>query len=172
MPLRRITFTLLPCALVLHALVACAQAPAAAACGYQPVPLAPLSPQEFAGSVAGVQVSLHSERADPAVESFPDSDLQIRRAGARCAVDGGVWQRRGVFVAGDGQTVAAIESSGSNDMLVFISSADCRRRGQIDVSNSRWRFVDRAVEVTPAAGADRTPRRHGLDTSCRPGAPR
>jgi hypothetical protein len=157
----------LPAALVFPMFPACAQSPISGRCGYQPVSLA-ADGAVFSGRVGDVQIRLHSERPGPSVESFPDSPLHISSTGARCEAEGGVWQRRGVWVAGDGRTVAAIESSGSGAVLVFFSVEDCQRVGQIDVSGSRWRIVGRHVETTPALGAERTPRRRQLGTDCRP----
>lgn len=151
-------------------LTACAQPPAAVDCGWQTVPIAPVGPREFAGRVGTTEIRLQSEREGTQVESFPDSALHIGRPAGVCAADGGVWQRRGVFVSADDRTVAAIESSGSNDSLVFFDTANCRRVGEIDVSNARWRFVDRGVEITPAAGTTGSTRTHTLDADCRPRA--
>ncbi len=167
MRLRHLTTLWLPAVLVFPTNMSFAQLPSSGGCGYQPVSLA-ADRAVFSGQVGEVTIRLHSERTGPAVESFPDSPLHISSTGARCEAEGGVWHRRGVWVANDGRTVAAIESSGSGAVLVFFSVEDCQRVGQIDVSGSRWRFVERNVETTPALGADRTPRRHGLNAACRP----
>ncbi|MFN7724398.1 MAG: hypothetical protein ACK5QH_04950 [Rubrivivax sp.] len=168
MRLRHLFNPLLPAALVLPVFLACAQSPSSGSCDYQPVSLA-ADGAVFSGRVGEVQIRLHTERTDQLVDSFPDSSLHISSArGARCQAEGGVWHRRGVWVASDGRTVAAIESSGSGAVLVFFSVEDCQRVGQIDVSGSRWRIVGRHVETTPALGAERTPRRRQLGTDCRP----
>lgn len=161
--------TWLAAALAGMVLTACAQPPAAPGCGWQVVPMAPVAPREFAGRVGTTEIRLHSERDSPDVESFPDSALKIGSPSGHCAAEGGVWQRRGIHVSADGRTVAAIESSGSNDMLAFFDTASCRRAGEIDVSNARWRFVDRGVEITPVGGAART---RALGADCRPPARR
>lgn len=142
------------------ALPACSGAPPApGTCRFTPVVLQPEAPRRFAGQAAGVELRLTSERDGAEVESFPDSPLHIRSAVRSCETEGGVWQRRGFFVAADGRTLAALESSGSNDTLVFIDTPSCRRVGRIDVSGSHWRFVDGAVLAA---------RPHRLDAACRP----
>lgn len=140
-----------------------------AGCRYEPLAIERVAPRQFAGRTSALEVRLSAERDGADVESFPDSALAIRRAGGgACDAEGGVWQRHGVFVAADGRTVAALESSGSNDLLVFFDSASCRRAGEIDVSNARWAFRGAEVVVTPAAQPAGAPRIHRLDAACRP----
>jgi len=140
------------------------------ACRYGPIAITSTAPRRFVGRAGALEVRLTSERDGTDIESFPDSALAIRRADGRgCEAEGGVWQRSGVYVADDGRTVAAIESSGSNDLLVFFDSASCRRVGEIDVSNTRWQFRGAEIVATPA-GAARPTRVVRLDASCRPPA--
>lgn len=149
-------------------LAACGHRPASGGCEYQTVHIAAVAPREFVGRVGTVEIRLSSARDGAQVESFPDSKLVIGRPGSSCEAEGGVWQRRGIFVAGDGRTVAAIESSGSNDVLVFLDTESCQRAGAIDVSNAHWHFDDHGVVIAPVGAATATPHVHGLEAACRP----
>jgi hypothetical protein len=162
----------LPATLLAAVLPACGGAPAAPeACRYEALTIALVAPREFAGRAGALEVRLESGRDGPDVQSFPDSALAIRRGDARCEVEGGVWQRAGMFVSADRRTLAALESSGSNDTVVFVDTASCRRVGTVDVSGTRWQFVPGRIEATPAGSGGR-PRAHPLDAACRPAASR
>ena len=99
------------------------------------------------------EVRLRDRREDAQVEVFAGSAIEIRRLsdGQACSVEGDVWARCFVFVSANKRTLMVLESSGSNDSLLFVDTRNCMRRAEIDVSSARWEVRAADLIVTPVA---------------------
>lgn len=152
--------------------IACSGLAQAGACHWTPVSVNPADKGIYSGQAAAVELRLTDDRPDARVEVFADSDLALRRLpdGPSCTLAGGVWSRKGFHVSADGRTLAALESSGSNDSLVFVDTARCARVGSVDVSNSHWTLHGRDLRLEPTGATARSKSRVRLNASCRPPA--
>ena len=95
--------------------------------------------------------------------------MTLRRSqpAGECVVDdGGVWGRDGVWLSGDGRTLATLEGSGSSGELVFRDASTCAKVGTLDVSGRQWRVQGRTLVLHAAAVKD-ADRRVPLDAACR-----
>lgn len=157
-----------PALFVAALLVVTGCAAGAPVCVLEQVNITALGAGVYTGGNARLELRLRDDRADLAVQLFPDSEIEFRRAGATvCIAPGGVWSRRAFFMSRDGATVVALESSGSSDALVFFDSANCRRVGTLDVSNGTWSITGSDITLRPTEPG-RPVMRHALNASCRP----
>lgn len=145
----------------------------ACACSLQKVEIAPLAAENgdtYHGTVGDVEVLFHNDVKDHPVTLFPEPPMTLRqlRPAAECMVDdGGVWDREGVWLSGDGRTLVTTESSGSALDLVFRDTRTCAKVGRLDVAGVRWHVDGQQLVLDGAAGKHRA-RRVPLDAACRP----
>lgn len=149
----------------------------ACACTFQNVPITPVTIENgdtYHGTAGGVEVLFHNDVKDHAVTQFPEPPMTVRlsQPASECVVDdGGVWGREGVWLSGDGRTLATLEGSGSAEDLVFRDTRSCAKVGTVDVAGKQWRAKGAALLLRPASGKG-AERRVALDAACRPAAPR
>jgi hypothetical protein len=95
------------------------------------------------GSAQQVEVCFFNAKEAGEIEVFPEALLTIRdlRSGKQCAVDGGVWVRKDVYLGAQGKTLLTHEYSGSNAFLMFYDTATCRKLSEVDVSTKKWTLV-------------------------------
>jgi len=145
----------------------------ACACTFQKLPIVPVGSENgdtYRGFADGIEVLFHNDVRDHPVTQFPEPPMTLRRSqpAGECVVDdGGVWGRDGVWLSGDGRTLATLEGSGSSEDLVFRDTHTCAKVGTLDVSGRQWRVQGRTLVLHAAAGKD-ADRRVPLDAACRP----
>jgi hypothetical protein len=145
----------------------------ACACTFQKVAIGPVGAENgdtYHGTAGGVEVLFHNDVTDHAVTQFPEPPMTVRQLqpAAECVVDdGGVWGRDGVWLSGDGRTLATIEASGSAEDLVFRDTRTCAKVGTVDIAGRQWKAQGHAL-VLHAAAAKGADRRVPLDAACRP----
>ena len=144
----------------------------ACACSFTKVAIAPVTVENgdtYHGSALGVEVLFHNDVTDHAVTQFPEAaDDRAARAPAGDRVDdGGVFDRAGVWLSGDGLTLATIEGSGSAEDLVFRDVSSCAKVATLDVAGQQWRVEGKVLVLHKSAG-HRGDRRVPLDATCRP----
>lgn len=148
----------------------------ACACSFTKVAIAPVTVENgdtYHGSALGVEVLFHNDVTDHAVTQFPEAPMTVRRAqpAGECRVDdGGVFDRAGVWLSGDGLTLATIEGSGSAEDLVFRDVRSCVKVATLDVAGQQWRVQGKVLVLHKSAG-QRGDRRVPLDATCRPAPP-
>lgn len=142
-------------------------------------PIGPGRTDVFVGRTDTLELRFQSERDDPAVEVFPEPPLVVKhiKSGTQCAIDGGIWVRRSVYIDTQDRLLLTEEYSGANAFLKLYDPATCRRIAVIDIAHSTW-TVDGArltlsAVAAPAAPAARPGRSSGvarvlqLDARCR-----
>jgi len=120
----------------------CLQA-AAAQCSYAALMIDPLSAARadvYVGRGKHVEVFFTNEAATQAVETFPESTLEIRHieAGTVCEIDGGIWVRDAVYLSLNEEVLIAKQFSGSSESLSFYDTRTCALKGQVDISDRAW----------------------------------
>lgn len=143
----------------------------ASTCSYSRIEIKSLNPEKndiFAGSLDFIEIRFHSDKNDSEVAVFPEPPLTIVNTAQKshCAIDGGAWVRKAVFISNDKSTVAAQEFSGSNDFLNFYSTRTCRKIAMVDISNSTWE-LDRATLRVLRKDPPR-PTNYTLSPKCKP----
>jgi hypothetical protein len=145
------------------------------ACTFINLPITPLSPEKidtFLGITEIIDVRFNNEKTEGNIEVFPDSPLIItnRKTNSACSIDGGVWVRKDIYVSDDSTVILAHEFSGSNDFLTFYDARDCKKIGEIDISNSVWRVGKLNISVTNQKAANNKkvlkPRMYSLTKYC------
>jgi hypothetical protein len=133
----------------------------AAGCRFLNLPINPVTGNNgevFQGESEAVKVRFDNFKTEGSVEVFPDSKLSItdKRGNATCAIDGGVWARKDIYVSVDNAVLLAHEFSGSNDFLNFYAIDSCKKLGEIDISNSSWSFDRGNISVFRQAGKNKS----------------
>jgi len=149
----------------------------ACACTFQKLEITPVGAENgdtYHGIGGGFEVLFHNDVKDHAVTQFPEPPMTLRRlqpAGECVVDDGGVWGRDGVWLSGDGRTLATLEGSGSAQDLVFRDTHTCAKVATLDVAGLQWRVQGKAMVLRPVVGKG-ADRRVPLDAACRPATPR
>lgn len=133
---------------------------AGASCGYTALDVkapdaARISP--YVGQGQRIEVQFDNESTDAQIETFPESNLKIRRRDSKavCEVDGGIWVRSAVYASRSERVLAAKHFSGSNEFLGFYDTRTCAVKTQIDVSGRAWRLEAGGLRVgSQCAGND------------------
>lgn len=147
-------------------------------CMLQHVAINPVSPGRtdvFVGRTDTLELRFRNERDDPAVEVFPEPPLLVKhlKSGAQCAIDGGIWVRRSVYLDIQDRVLLTEEYSGANAFVKLYDPATCRRTAVIDIAHSTWTVDGATVKLSAASSAARAghaagaPRVFHLDARCR-----
>ena len=125
---------------------------AAATCGYAALPIDPLSAARtdvYVGQGKQIEVSFANEATGQPVETFPESNLKIRRTANNvvCEINGGIWVRNSVYLSMNERTLIAKQFSGSNESLSFYDTQTCALKAEVDVSNRAWHIEPTGLRV-------------------------
>lgn len=124
----------------------------AATCHYSVLPIDPLSAARtdlYVGRGKQFEVSFANEATAQPVETFPESNLKIRRAAtnAFCEIEGGIWVRNSVYLSMNERILIAKQFSGSNESLNFYDTQTCALKAEVDVSNRAWLMEAKGLRV-------------------------
>lgn len=139
-----------------------------AQCTLNALPIVPLDPGKrdiYIGTSAAIEVRFINEKEDAEPDAFPEPPMTITQLsnGVKCAVDGGIWLRKAVYLSADGKTLMTQEYSGSSDQLNFYDTRSCRKIGMLDVSNAKWTLDKGTLQVLSQHGKAKTIK---LNQSC------
>ena len=145
----------------------------ASTCSFSKIEINPVTPENnniFSGKSEFVEIRLNSEKDDANVSVFPEPPLIIinNKTGTECHINGGAWVRSSVFISSNTSMLATQEFSGSNDSLIFYSTATCRKITTIDISNATWELKDRKLRITRANAQGTATTEYAIDSKCTP----
>lgn len=145
----------------------------AGSCSFSKIAINPITPENnsiFAGQSDFVEIRFNSEKDDANVAVFPEPPLVIinKKLGTECHIEGGVWVRGSVFISSNTSTLATQEFSGSNDSLIFYSTATCKKISAIDISNSSWELKGSILKITRSNAPKAATTEYAMDSKCRP----
>lgn len=119
--------------------------PTAKACTFINVAINPQTPEitnSYVGGNESIEIKFNNEITEGNIEVFPDSALAVshKKQNLACLIEGGVWVRKDVYVSDDNMTILAHEFSGSYDALNFYDASNCKKIGEIDISDATWKL--------------------------------
>lgn len=140
-------------------------------CALTALPINPIAADRsdfFVGISGKLELRFVNDKTAGEVTVFPEPPLLITNLAskANCAIDGGVWVRKSVFVSQDNKVLVTQEFSGSNDFLIFYNTETCQKLYEIDVSNSNWSIHGGDINVSKAGKPK--PTHFHLNAACLP----
>lgn len=145
----------------------------ASTCSFSKMEINPITPENnniFSGKSDFVEIRFNSEKDDANVSVFPEPPLTIinKRLGTECNIAGGTWVRGSVFISNDTSMLATQEFSGSNDSLIFYSTATCKKITTIDISNSSWELNGSKLTTIRKKSQKTATTAYVIDSNCKP----
>lgn len=152
-----------------------ASSASASPCKLEILPINPISPERsdiFVGKSNLIELQFKNEKSSGTVEVFPESPLIVKqlKSNTSCAIEGGIWIRKFVFISADNHILITQEYTGSNDSLNFYDTQTCKKMKEIDVSQSSVNINHSSISITKKTGikGHRKPTTYKLDASCIP----
>ncbi len=131
----------------------------------------------FQAKTRHLDIRCSSTANDAHVDAFPEPPLQIINSktstdtstNTQCAINGGIWVRKDVFVSQDEHILITHEYSGSNDFLMFYKTDDCSKVQEIDVSYAHWKIRANTLRVEPVKtdGKNKAAQNYRFDAACK-----